>query len=953
VNTPDSRGTRDHRQAGTARDCHFRACGLIIAFAWLLLAAGCGPHSGQHGPSALADSETGPSHPLQQFQERNDDPLAAAADRWQRRLSADGTVPRRALLNAKSQRDRLLVAGSRQDRSASEHVAWPVTWEWLGPGNIGGRLRPIVMHPGNPSIMYVGSASGGIWKTVNAGQHWFPLDDFLPSLSVSDLVMHPDDPDILFAATGEGFFEAPEGSSNTAAVRGAGIFRSIDAGKTWQQLTSTDRADFYFVNRLQFDPSDSSVLLAATGTGIWRSTDEGLTWNRQLAINALDLKFSPHDAAKVVAGGHHEHDGPWYSGDGGLNWQQASGAGGHRQEMAWAAGDAGTVYAAVSGSNGRILVWKSTDDGQTYTRMTAGNGIQTWASYNSTIWVDPANSDFLIVGGVWLYNSSDGGISLNQRFGAVHADMHRIVPHPDFDGLVNKNVYFATDGGIYRTDDVYGSSAVALNNNLGVTQFYGCGINPETGHVMGGTQDNGTLFYSGNPQAWDHVFGGDGGYGAADPLDPDYFYGEVQRALIHRSTTGGNGSNSYIYAGPNPIADAGNSNTTNFIPFFTLDPNNPDRMLVCCERLWRSNNVKAPQPDWFPVKDAIPPPPCLLPGPPAAHFSPNKPGNLSTVAIAPGDPDVIWAGHNNGHLYWSTNGTDASPLWTRADENGTGLPDRWISSIRIDPHDHQHVYVAFMGWEGDNLWETRDNGSSWIDVSGSGSFSVPHAPISALAIHPQLDGWLWVGTDIGIFSSRDNGVSWTTTPEGPAAAPVEQLLWKNAHQLLAVTHGRGLYLASERTVVPESGKLLDGVVDAGSLADVFASDDRYYRLSAAATSNPRKQIVDLVLQSTSPTRSPQTLQFRLQARMQGGPAGDVRQSVELYNLATGRFEPLDIQPASNTDDTVLLAVRGDRDRFVDPATREITARVRWDSPAFAGSVFTWSIDVDEAVWLIE
>ena len=108
----------------------------------------------------------------------------------------------------------------------------------------------------------------------------------------------------------------------------------------------------------------------------------------------------------------------------------------------------------------------------------------------------------MIVGGVWLYNSIDGGTTFTQKFGAVHADMHRIVHHPGFDGISNKTVFFATDGGIFKTTDVYASSAFDLNNNLGVTQFYGGGINPDTGHIIGGTQDNGTLFYSGDPQDW-------------------------------------------------------------------------------------------------------------------------------------------------------------------------------------------------------------------------------------------------------------------------------------------------------------------------------------------------------------------------------------------------------------------------------------------------------------------
>ena len=154
---------------------------LVVAPLALLVLVGC-----QKSPEKTAQ------HPLDAFEERNDDPLAAAADRYQRRLSADGTIPERALMKAKAQRDALV-------RTQTENFLGSptITWQWVGPGNIGGRLRPIVIHPTTPDIMYVGSASGGIWKTLDGGQHWFVLDDFLPSLSIGDMVMHPQDPDIL------------------------------------------------------------------------------------------------------------------------------------------------------------------------------------------------------------------------------------------------------------------------------------------------------------------------------------------------------------------------------------------------------------------------------------------------------------------------------------------------------------------------------------------------------------------------------------------------------------------------------------------------------------------------------------------------------------------------------------------------------------------------------------
>jgi photosystem II stability/assembly factor-like uncharacterized protein len=730
------------------------------------------------------------------------------------------------------------------------------------------------------------------------------------------------------------------------------MFLSTDAGSTWNQIPSTDNPDFYFVNRIAFDPSDSNILLAATNTGVWRSTDAGQTWAMRAAFHALDVKFNPNDPMRVVAGGHDTVDGPYYSTDGGLTWQLATGAGGERQEIAWAPSEPNTVYASVS-DGGSIKIWRSTDGGQNYQLRTSGAGIQTLAGYNNTIWVDPTNVDFLIVGGVRLYRSGNGGVTTNQRFGAVHADMHRIVQHPDFDGVNNKVVYFATDGGIWRANDVYGTEAIDLNNNLGVTQFYGAGINPTTGNIVGGTQDNGTLFYNGDPQNWAHIFGGDGGYGAADPVDPDFFYGEVQRALIHRSTNGGTGNSSYIYAGPNPIQDAGSLNS-NFIPFFMLDPNDPHRMLVACKRMWRSNNVKDPQPDWFAIKESIDPNGRPFgPGRPLqSHYDENSPYNLSTIAVAKGNSDVIWAAHNNGDLYMTTNGTDMAPTWVRVDDHGAGLPDRWISTIVIDPTNHSHVYVALMGWEDDNLWETTDNGNTWNDISGTGPMSIPNAPISALALRPHQPGMLHVGTDIGVFTSTDNGVTWTTQSDGPGTVPVEQLLWKNDNTLMAVTHGRGIFLTVEDAVFPQDLNVVLGFQTSGQLSDLFGGDDLYVSIDPARRASLNGQKVDIVLTSTSSTATPGEFRFRLQSRVNGGQLGDIYQTIKLWNYQADQYELLDTRDAPVVDEQIVIIPTGDLSRFVEPLTNNIRANVTWRRETFIRRPFTWSVDIDEAVWLI-
>lgn len=710
--------------------------------------------------------------------------FAAHYRAYQRAGGPNAVEPENARWTALQQRAEMLAT---QPRGAG---IFPGGWKWLGPGNIGGRLRAIVIHPTTPNTMWIGSAGGGIWKTTNGGASWAPCDDFLPSLAVSTMVIDKTNPNVLYAGTGEGFFETEDGTMNTSAIRGAGIFKTTDGGTTWVQLASTANPDFYQVNRLAIHPTNPLILLAATRSGIWRTTDGGQTWSKKWSGIALDLRFHPTNGNQAVCGTHDV--GVLYTLDGGLTWNASSGAVGHRTEVCYAPSSPNIVYATVSNSN-TIRIWRSTDGGRTFTQQAAST-ISTYESYNNCLWVDPTNSNTVIYGGVYMYRTTNGGGSRSQAFSDLHPDMHAIVEHPGFNGTSNRTVFFGTDGGIYRTTDSNGNAVTELNNNLGITQPYGGTMNATTGIALIGNQDNGTTRFSGNPEGWVSMFGGDGGYVAHDPTNPNYFYGEVQWAYVFRSTNGGQSAN-YIYNTSQPISDAGGSNT-NFIPYLMLDPNDPNRMLVCCRRLWRSNNVKASSPSWSAIKGAI----GLGPGESIdsknAHMSPSSPFNLSAVAVAMGNSDIIWTAHNNGEIYKTTNGTATNPTWTRVDDGSGPMPARWVSKIVIDASNHNRVFVAFMGWSDDNVWMTNDGGATWTQITGSGNTKLPAAPVAALAIHPTQPGWIYAGTEIGLFTSEDYGATWTTSTQGPGAVPVEELTWVGSSKLLCVTHGRGVYLAT-------------------------------------------------------------------------------------------------------------------------------------------------------------
>lgn len=740
------------------------------------------------------------------------DPLQAAYQRYQARLNADGTLPENHWLTAKAQRDAMLAQQAGTDGPGDA-----IVWTALGPGNIGGRIRAIIVHPTDPNTLWIGATSGGIWKSVNGGAQWAPLDDFMASLAIGCMAIEPGDPNVLYAGTGEGFFETVEGTSNTAAIRGAGIFKTSNGGTTWTQLSATATPDFYFVNRLAIHPANPQTVLAATTTGIWRSADGGTSWAQTYAGYMYDLQYHPSDPNRAVAGGHEAT--PLYTTDGGLTWQAATGASGHRVELRYARSSPTNVFAAVSDDNQRIKVWQSTNGGVSYTLRTTGAGVSTYAAYNNVLWVDPTNLNNLMIGGVGLYRSTNAGQSLSSTFSVVHSDHHVIVEAPGFNGTTVRTAYFGNDGGIYRTTNIYSTNPVSLNTNLRITQFYGAAINAN-GVVVAGAQDNGTTRYNGNPDGWTPTLGGDGSFCAADPVDPNYLYYQTQYLSISRSSDGGV-TETGIAGG---IPEAGTLKT-NFIAYILVDVNNADRMLGAAEQLWRTNNVKATPPTWTAIKPSIAPPvPAPLPGDPnGAHFAENSPYNISTMTIAEGDPNLIWVGHNNGQVWMTTNGTAVTPNWTRVDENGVGLPDRWISRIVIDRNNHNRVYVSVMGWATDNVWRTEDGGQTWTLIVGSGATQLPAAPVSALAQHHTQPMRLFVGTDIGIFTSTDDGATWTTSTQGPGTVSIEEFNWKDDNTLMAVTYGRGVFLGNV-TSAPCNGDLNGDLrIDLADLAALLSN----------------------------------------------------------------------------------------------------------------------------------
>ncbi|NNE07976.1 MAG: hypothetical protein HKN20_05370, partial [Gemmatimonadetes bacterium] len=586
-----------------------------------------------------------------------------------------------------------------------------LAWNEVGPGNIGGRTRAIVFDPVNPDIMYAGGVAGGVFKSTDGGATWNPTDDLMLNLAVSTIAIDPNDGNVLYAGTGEGF------GTGGPFVRGLGIFKSTDAGATWNQLSGTvsgvPTGAFYYVNKIVISPNDSNRLYAATRYGVWRTLDGGANWSVVLAnpsymaaanvsngstLGCLDLAVRSDRNPDVLfaAFGSSQADGLFRSDDGGATWfgyNTPSHQG--RMSIAIAPSDNDVVYVTMTdngglGGYGRIANLYRADDGENFNAVLDLNHkfgpwlfsyvsiatgcyeyfyIPSQGWYDNAIAVDPLDPMKVWVGGINTYRSDDGG----QTFGIagywffytadpvppvnIHPDQHAIVFHPGFDGTTNQTMYVGNDGGLFRTQNARAATSQEecaigenpgpppdiawenLNNGYGVTQFYHGDAAKQIDMFVGGAQDNGTSrgLSTTDPNGWDLLYGGDGGYVAIDPTDPDRLYIEIQGfPQIFESIDGGDS----FYAAVNGITDTDGL----FITPFAMDQSNPDVMWTGGQRPWRTTNGTA---SWE------------LAG---TNFA--GPNQISAIAIAPSDGNVVYLGFNNGYVVRSTNALAPSPAWT-------------------------------------------------------------------------------------------------------------------------------------------------------------------------------------------------------------------------------------------------------------------------------------------------
>ncbi|MFZ1527785.1 MAG: hypothetical protein WAT19_03480 [Ferruginibacter sp.] len=643
-------------------------------------------------------------------------------------------------------------------------------WAPVGPNAIQspaanwlGRVNTLAFHPSISSIIYAGTPDGGLWVTYSGGNTWFPLTDGLPCSAISGIAINPTNPSIIYILTGDGDASP---SVNYFTKRGAGVYKTTDAGNTWN-ITGLNwqLSEGKVGYELHICPTNANVLLAATSDGIYRTANAGQSWVRETSFAATSLCFKPNDVAKIAAV-ETNTSRIRLSYDTGKNWTSTPAftlpdGFFYRGELAVTPANPELVY---------LVAWNfpSNYEGLHTFNWTTGAlsvlhnstnilGGQAW--YNIGLWVSPSDVNQVSVAGTPVFRSTNGGTSFTPDQDILHPDIHGYY-YNSLDG----RLYITTDGGIaYSTNN--GDTWTNITGNLQITEYYrisGVDSNPDI--LFGGSQDNGHHFRNTNTSTFQHKLTCcDGMDNAIEQSNPNIMYGFTQNGEPNVSTDGGA---SFTWIQPTIKAPL-----EPWITDFLIHPSIPATIFYgSVNGVLRHTSRGVPTNAWVNI------------------------GGRGTVdmAVSPANPNRFY-GVTGDSLFRSDNINAATPAWILSKPVNFPIGS-FITSLDVNPDNANEIWITASGYNaGVKVYRSINSGSSWTNESDN----LPNIPVHVIKFQDTNGapaGAVYIGTDVGVYYRDDTIGEWVFFSNGLPRTTVEDLEINETFAVItAGTFGRGMW----------------------------------------------------------------------------------------------------------------------------------------------------------------
>jgi hypothetical protein len=683
--------------------------------------------------------------------------------------------------------------------TAAPAVTPPPSWRPLGPTympngqtygasrvDVAGRVAALAINPTNRDHILVGSAAGGVWESKDRGASWTPRTDTMPTLTIGAVAFVPSNPQTIYAGTGEG---------NFYARLGAGLLRSTDGGTTWSLLTGNPFVGQGFYD-LIIDPANANHLVSATTGGIHESTNAGVNWTQRRVAPCWDLSMHPTGgaSAEVLAACS---DGLFRSTNGGQTWAAVTlpGAAGAWDRLAVAHARSNPAIAYIFGSQGgtpRLFRRNSSGTFQAIAPPPSLSTNQAW--YDWFLAVAPDAENRIYIGAIDAYRGEVSGttaawtnISSKPSGDSIHPDQHAVTFDPSDPNIV----YIGNDGGLYRSTN-RGTNWQALNRGLAITELeyvaqdYGL-----SRWVVSGTQDNGSVRYTGT-SVWDHVADGDGGDCTVNRANPNTVFHSFFGMGMERSTTKGS-FGSFSWIGPNV-------------------PNNYQALFYPPMESCNDVIAQAGQ---------------------SVFVSRNDGTNFTEIALPTGcvgsamympTTNKVFVGCTNGRIFrldWT------GAAWSAPVALTTPRNNAYVSDLFVAPNNLNRIWATHTTISGGRVFRSDNGGTSWTDRSAG----LPPLPINAIEVDPDNASRVWVAADIGVYQSLDAGGTWSAFSLGlPNVLVADLLFHPHTRVLRAGTRNRGGW------EIPVDGWLTQpicGVQFTGTLAG--SGQQKWYTFNWPAT----------------------------------------------------------------------------------------------------------------------